>query len=151
MEDGELALSRGVPVDSPEEIVLELLFRRRAEAHDLNASGVERARHTLDRTVLARRVPPLKDDQNAVLSSTPHELLQFSELFFNLRELYAGLVLVDVLRRARRNLVERYLLSLVDPDGVHHRSVRGIGGGESIRFLAPREGTRSARESAPAA
>ena len=64
VEDGDLALSRGVRVNAPQEIMRELGRSRLFEACNKCPLRVKRGEHMLDRAVLAAGVERLEDDED---------------------------------------------------------------------------------------
>jgi hypothetical protein len=79
VEDADLAGAGHLLVDTPQEVVGQLLGRRLLEAGDRRALWVESGHHAPDRAVLARRVDALQDDQHLVLVLGPQPVLQVGQ------------------------------------------------------------------------
>ncbi len=76
IEDPDLALARRVPVDTPQEVVTELLRGRDLERGDRAALRVECLHDLGDRAVLACGIDALEDDKDRVFRLRPHPVLE---------------------------------------------------------------------------
>ena len=69
-----------MPMDPPEEVVIELDRRRLFEGRNRCPLRIERAENMFDRAILAARVHALKNNQNGVLFLRIQQGLQLDEL-----------------------------------------------------------------------
>ena len=107
VEDGHHAARGDLLVDAPEEVVCFLQGRRDFERGDVAPLRVNAGHDMGDGAVLARRVQPLQDDQDAVLLRRVEPFLQaaqfrlelhlgdFAEFFLHAARV-VGVVLVEV-------------------------------------------------------
>ncbi len=98
-------------MDAPEEVVLELELGRRLEDRDGAPLRVHLAEHLANRSILAGRVAPLKDDEERVALVGPQQALELG----------------DALRLPLGGLLQLLLAHVVRQPGV--------GVGQSHRFL----------------
>jgi hypothetical protein len=64
-------------VDTPEKTVGEFIFGRGFERNKRATLRVQRACYMADRSIFAAGIPPLPDDQNALLPRSMQQFLQF--------------------------------------------------------------------------
>ena len=91
VEDGDPPPGRGVGVDAPEKVVVQLLGARHPEGGHVHAARVEPAHHALDCAVLARGVPSLEHQQQAMGAGREHQLLEVEQFLAQLLEAGLGL------------------------------------------------------------
>ena len=119
VEDADLAALRDPLVNPPEEVVPGLLDRRFLEGGHAASLGVQSGHDVGDRSVLARRVHRLEDDQNGSPAFGVETELQLSQALEVLEERLLGPLLVADIRGVRGiSSVECGLLPRFDPEPV---------------------------------
>src|SRR6266536_3325804 len=108
VEDADDAPLRQVPGRAPEKIVVELLGRGFLEGVDLHALRVDTGQDVFDRSILARGVHPLEDEQKSPPVLRGELVLQLQQLLQALYQECPGLVLgqIKAVRIGRIPLLE---------------------------------------------
>ena len=122
VEDADHPARGALGMHAPEEVVRELVRRRRLEGGDAATLRVDAGEDMPDRAVLARCVEALEDEQDAPRSLRVEPLLQRRELSEQLLELRFRLLLPrQAERRSRVAEVEARGRAGLDDEPVEHR------------------------------
>jgi len=149
VEDAEQARPGRGATDAPEEVVAELLGRRRLERLDADALGVEPAHHVLDGPVLAAGVHALEHDEHGAALLGPEPLLELLQLGQHVLEVPGGGAPADAvplagieLGEAERPPVRRRPEQVTHGGGLGAHEGECSGGSELERLGGPRSGLR---------
>jgi hypothetical protein len=127
VEDGDLAAARQLALAAPQEVVGELLGRRRLERADHHALRVQAVHDVADHAVLARCVQSLDDDDQAVGLLRGQPVLALGEQLHALRERSLRRALRDEVRGEAGVEVVRQPHPLPGPHAQRLQQALGIG------------------------